>query len=92
MPAPTHVIAHNHRGHRDPLILGGRCFLIALPRAPQTTSYKGELTCAKDEFGVKNHTCPTGEVFTVDCQGKKGAKKYTCTTRSASVCSFWNGQ
>lgn len=51
------------------------------------------MSCAKNEVGVKNHTCAiTGEVYYLQCSGKKGLRNYTCGAKTASLCSIWTGK
>lgn len=52
-----------------------------------------KMSCAKNEIGVKNHTCSiTGEVYYLECLGKKGQRDYTCGAKTVSLCSIWTGK
>jgi hypothetical protein len=50
------------------------------------------LTCDWDEFGVKQFTCPGGEVLVLQCNGTKVAKDVTCGFRNESHCAIWDGK
>lgn len=51
------------------------------------------MSCAKNEVGVKNYTCSvTGEVYYLQCSGRKGLRNYTCGAKTASLCSIWTGK
>jgi hypothetical protein len=54
---------------------------------------EGALTCAVGETGDKEYFCAqTNSTFRLSCKGKKASQPYTCGSRDASLCTFWDGE